>query len=115
MRMSDSPDTTLQVEGTMCRVNTISRELNLFMNGGRAVFDVPPDCKIILRGERVRLRMVQARDIVRVTYMVAGGHHAARTIDVLPRRQASSVVSHSDGVLSRTARARRTLARMASA
>jgi hypothetical protein len=89
MQMSDTPAPTLQAEGAVCRVNTISRELDLFTNGGRAIFDVPPDCAIILRGDRIRLRMVQARDIVRVTYTVAGGHYAARTIDVLPRRQAS--------------------------
>jgi hypothetical protein len=91
MRTSDTPAPTLQAQGTVCRVNTISRELDLFMNRGRSVFDVPPDCAIILRGERVRLRMVQARDIVRVTYAVGGSQPAARTIDVLPRRRAPGV------------------------
>jgi hypothetical protein len=66
MRTSDTPATTLQAEGTVCRVNTISRELVFFMNGGRAVFDVRPDRKIILRGERVRLRRVLARENVRM-------------------------------------------------
>ena len=93
MRTFDTPAPTLQAEGTVCRVNTISRELDLFMNDGRAVFDVPTDCVIILRGERVRLRMVQARDIVRVIYTVAGGQRAAWTIDVLPRRQHPGVGS----------------------
>ena len=93
MRTFDTPAPTLRVEGTVCRVNIISRELDLVTDGGRAVFDVPPDCAIILRGERVRLRMVQARDIVRVTYTVAAGQRAARTIDVLPRRQAPGVGS----------------------
>jgi hypothetical protein len=78
MRTSDTPAPSLQAQGTVCRVNTISRELDLFMNGGRSVLDVPPDCAIILRGERVRLRMVQARDIVRVTYVVGINPQIAR-------------------------------------
>jgi hypothetical protein len=72
----------LLAEGAVCQVDTINRELVLLVNGARLVVDVPPDCKIVLRGERIRLRVVQPRDRARVTYAVCRGRPAARSIDV---------------------------------
>jgi hypothetical protein len=45
---------------------------------------VPPDCNVVLRGERVKLRMVQPRDRVRVTYTELADSLVAREIEVRP-------------------------------
>jgi hypothetical protein len=57
-----------RADGVVVRVDTVNRELTVLFADGLRVVDVPPDCPIRLRGERVRLRMLQARDLVRVTY-----------------------------------------------
>jgi hypothetical protein len=80
--MSDTPAPVLLAEGTVCQVDIINRELVLLVNDARVVFDVPPDCQIVLRGERVRLRVVQPRDRARVTYAIRRGRPAAHSIDV---------------------------------
>jgi hypothetical protein len=66
MQTSDIPVPTLLAEGIVCQVDTINRELALLTDRARVVFDVPPDCTILLRAERVRLRVVQPRDRARV-------------------------------------------------
>ncbi|HEY1379890.1 MAG TPA: hypothetical protein VGF55_24020 [Gemmataceae bacterium] len=82
MQTSDTPVPILLAEGTVRQVDVINRELVLDAGGARVVFDVPPDCRIVLRGERVRLRVLQPRDRVRVGYAVRRGRPAARAIDV---------------------------------
>ncbi len=82
MQTSDSPATELRDEGIVCQVDVINRELALLAKGTRVVFDVPPDCTIVLRNERVRLRLVQPRDRARVTYALRRGRPTARSIHV---------------------------------
>jgi hypothetical protein len=51
--------------------------------GGTTVsIDVRPDCVITLRGERVKLRMLQPRDRVRVTYTERQGARVADAVEV---------------------------------
>jgi hypothetical protein len=45
-------------------------------------FDVPTDCAILLRGERVKLRLVQPHDCVRLTYRERRGLLAACVIEI---------------------------------
>lgn len=82
MQTFDAPAAVLRDEGVVCRVDVINRELVLLAGGTRVVFDVPPDCPIALRGERVRLRLVQPRDRARVTYALRRGRPTARSIHV---------------------------------
>ena len=52
--------------------------------------DVRPDCVITLRGERVKLRLIQPRDRVRVEYTEHPGARVADTIEVQPGGPAPS-------------------------
>jgi hypothetical protein len=62
----------------------INRELTVLVNGEPLTFDVPVDCEIALHGERVRLRMVQPRDRVRLRHARRGGFLVAVGIEVQP-------------------------------
>jgi hypothetical protein len=52
------------------------------VGGGTFSFDVRPGCVITLRGERVKLRMLQPRDRVRVTYTERQGARVADVVEV---------------------------------
>ena len=60
------------------------RELAALVEGILVTIYVPPDCNVVLRGERVKLRMVQPRDRVRVTYTELADSLVAREIEVRP-------------------------------
>jgi hypothetical protein len=74
----------LRVEGVVLRVDTINRELAVFTGGSRVVVDVPADCRIILRGEPVKLRMLQPFDRVKAACGASSGLPVARSIEVQP-------------------------------
>lgn len=75
---------SLNSVGVVHRVDTVNRELTVFVNGVLLTFDVPVGCAVILHGELVKLRMVQPRDRVKITYASRGGLQVARTIEVQP-------------------------------
>ena len=70
--------------GVVHRVDTVNRELTVFVNDGLLTFDVPVGCAVILHGELVKLRMVQPQDRVKITYASHGGLQVARTMEVQP-------------------------------
>jgi hypothetical protein len=74
----------LQSVGVVHLVDTVNRVLTVLVNGGLLTFDVPVDCEIILHGERVRFRMLQPRDRVRVTHAGRGSFRVALAIEVQP-------------------------------
>ena len=57
--------------------------MEVHAGGGTVSFDVRPDCVITLRGERVKLRLIQPRDRVRVTYTERQGTRVAAAVEVL--------------------------------
>jgi hypothetical protein len=57
-----------RVQGVIQCVDTLGRQITVQLVSGLEVFYVPPDCPITLRGEHVKLRMIQARDQARLTY-----------------------------------------------
>lgn len=75
---------TLQSVGVVHRVDTVNRELTVLAGGDLVIFDVPVGCAIALHGERVRFRMVQPRDRVRVRYAWRCGLLVALAIEVQP-------------------------------
>lgn len=75
---------TLQSVGVVHRVDTVNRELTVLADGDLVTFDVPVDCAITLHGERVRFRMLQPRDRVRVRHAWRSGFLVALTIEVQP-------------------------------
>ena len=76
----------LRVEGVVLRVDTINRELVVFAGGARVVVDVPAGCRIVLRGEPVRLRMLQPFDRIQAACTASGGLPVAHSIEVQPGR-----------------------------
>jgi hypothetical protein len=63
-------------------VDPVNRALIVLFADGPREIDVPPGCPITLRGERVRLRLVQARDRVRVTYVEFRESRVASAVEV---------------------------------
>jgi hypothetical protein len=57
----------IQTDGVVHAVDTVNRELSVAVSGSLVNFDVPPDCVVVLRGEPVKLRLIQPGDLVRVT------------------------------------------------
>jgi hypothetical protein len=83
-------------QGLACRVDSVLREVTVLVGGERVVFDVPPECRVTLRGEPVKLRLVQPGDRLQIAYIVRRGRLSAFSIEA----QASGVRTQS----ARTAR-----------
>jgi hypothetical protein len=72
------------VRGIVQLVDTVQRELTVLMHNGLAVVDIPPDCPIVLHGERIKLRMVQPRDHVRIRLAEGDTLPTAKAVEVQP-------------------------------
>lgn len=80
-----------RAEGIVQRVDTVGRELKVLLSTGVAVVDVPLDCPVMLRGERIKLRMVQPGDEVRIMYSRGRGRIIGKLVEVQPDRCRSSL------------------------
>jgi hypothetical protein len=72
------------IEGVARRIDAVARELTVDAGGALVAIDVPPDCPITLRGERIKFRMLLPRDRVRVTCAGSPGPPVAAAIEVQP-------------------------------
>lgn len=82
---------TERASGVVQRVDTVGREVCVLLSTGAAVVDVPLDCPVVLRGERVKLRMVQSGDHVRITYARRRGLLIGKLLEVQPERNCNSL------------------------
>lgn len=82
MQVPSGVGPVIHLDGVVRRVNPVSREVEIHAAGTTVSIDVRPDCVITLRGERVKLRMLQPRDRVRVTYTEHQGIRVADAVDV---------------------------------
>jgi hypothetical protein len=73
-----------RAQGAVQRVDTVGREIILLLPTGLAVFDVPSDCPILLRGEPIKLRLIQPRDQVRVAFSEHQDRLIAQSLEVQP-------------------------------
>jgi hypothetical protein len=73
---------TEQAVGTIQAVDVPGRTLTLLVNGVSTIFDIAPDCAIVLRGERVKLRLVQASDTAHLVYRETADGLRAQVIEV---------------------------------
>jgi hypothetical protein len=73
---------TLQMSGTIHHLDLVSRELELLVRMRRTSVDIPPDCLVLLRGEPVKLRLLQPGDFIHVAFDVRAGAMVAREIEV---------------------------------
>jgi hypothetical protein len=74
----------LEAEAVVRRVNPVNREVTVLVGEALVAIYVPPDCGVFLHGERVKLRLVQPGDRVRVTYTDHGNSLIAREVEVQP-------------------------------
>ncbi|QDU26752.1 hypothetical protein ETAA8_18330 [Anatilimnocola aggregata] len=65
-------------------MDTLGREIAVLLPIGLKVFYVPPDCPIFLRGERIKLRIVQAQDAVRITFEKSRGVFVVKLLEIGP-------------------------------
>ena len=72
----------LELEAIVLRVDPVNRELAALVEGVLVNIYASPDCAVVLRGERVKLRMVQPRDRVRVFYVELADSLVAHRIEV---------------------------------
>lgn len=84
MRIRNEFEPALEAEAVVHRVDPINRELAALVDGDLVMIYVPPACDLMLRGERIKLRMVQPRDRVRVTYTAFANSMIASAIEVQP-------------------------------
>ena len=69
-----------QAQGALCRVDVCRRELHVLVGDEILICYVPPDCPVLVNGERVRLRLLQPADCVRVEFGLIGGDAVATRI-----------------------------------
>ncbi len=79
----------VETEALIHRVDPVNRELGAIVAGALVNVYVPSTCDVVLRGERVKLRMVQPGDRVRVIYTRRGGLLIARHVEVQPEKTPS--------------------------
>ena len=84
MRGWNSRGSALEAEAVVHRIDPVNRELAALVGGVPVTIYVPPDCEVVLRGERVKLRMVQPRDRLRVAFTERANPLVARAIEVQP-------------------------------
>lgn len=84
MRSSNIQTTSQQIVGVVRRVDTINRELHVETSDSVLILDIPCDCTIRLHGERVKLRMLQPLDQVRVTCKEDDNSFVAQILEAQP-------------------------------
>ncbi len=84
--------------GVVHRVDTVNREVAVFVDGELLTFDVPVGCEVVLHGEPVKLRMVQPQDRVKITHTRRGGLRVALMIEVQPDEITGRAVRDLSGV-----------------
>jgi hypothetical protein len=71
---------TGQTVGIVHRVDTVNRELSVRVSDQLVCFDVPTDSAVYLHGERVRFRMLQPGDLVKITHLRRGDQRVALAV-----------------------------------
>lgn len=82
MSLSKQSNAILHTEGLVEQIDAINRELLVLSAGTSRILDVPPGCPVMLHGERVKFRMIQPRDRVKIRYIRCCGRLVAQAIDV---------------------------------
>lgn len=82
MRFNGKP--VREAEAVVHQVDSVCRELAAHVEGVPVTIYVPPDCEVVLRGERVKLRLVQPRDRLRLAYTERLDSLVARSIEIHP-------------------------------
>lgn len=70
--------------GIVESVDVVQRELILVVGRQRIAVDVPPQCAVVLRGERIKLRIIQPGDVVQIRLAGRKGRPFAQRVEVAP-------------------------------
>ncbi len=99
MHWAKSCGAWVRVEGTVRQVDRVAREVGVEVGGTVLVFDVPPDCTILLNGQPVRLRLLLPKDRVEVDYSQGPDLPVAHAIRVIgsPRSQGEQTTDDQPG------------------
>ena len=62
-----------EVDGAIQSINAPCREMKVSVDGTARQFDIAAECSVWLHGERVKLRILQAADPVRISYVIQDG------------------------------------------
>ena len=89
MQVSSDTRPVAHIDGVVRRVDPVAREVEVHAGGAAVTFDVRLGCVITLRGERVKLRLIQPRDQVRVVYTDYQSVRVADAVEVQPVGTAS--------------------------
>lgn len=71
--------------GVLQRIDLISREVKVAQGNTSVTYSIAPDCEILLNGERIKLRMLQPRDHVRIAYRLRAQCPTALSVEALTR------------------------------
>lgn len=82
MQVPSERRAAVQIDGVVQRIDPVGRQVEVHVGDITVSFDVRPDCVITLRGERVKLRLIQPRDRVSVTYTERQGTRVADAVEV---------------------------------
>ncbi|WP_425613467.1 hypothetical protein NA78x_003299 [Anatilimnocola sp. NA78] len=70
--------------GTVQRVDLVQRELTVLAGGQQVEVEVPVQCLVTLRGEQIKLRIIQPGDVVRIKLAAGGSRRVAQRVEVAP-------------------------------
>lgn len=70
--------------GIVQNVDLVGRDMTVLLQTGIEVFDIPPDCPILLHGEQIKLRIVQPRDHVWIAFNRQSERLVAEKLEVQP-------------------------------
>ena len=82
MPTSSEPGSSAQAEGIIQQIDPFNRELRILVADVVVSFDVPAKCPVFLHGERVKFRLLQPGDYVRLTYVSRRGRSVACRVEV---------------------------------
>ena len=83
MKTSELDTALREAAGVIERVDVPGRELTVRIGGAPCLFALAPDCQLVLHGEPVKLRMLQALDRAHLRYARAGDDLIAYQVRVL--------------------------------
>jgi hypothetical protein len=72
--------------GTLSDVDLVNRTIQVRVGPTAIPFDVPPDCEILLNGERVKLHVLQASDPIQVLHGPGPCDTSAMCLEVVSRK-----------------------------
>lgn len=76
---------TQMAEGFLEAVDLLNRCVTVRQDDSAWTYDVPTSCEVLLNGERVKLRLLQPRDRVSVTYCRRQGVPTALSLEISTR------------------------------